>query len=141
VVLEAVREVSYPLGFGTFDRYVGPPRAVIREVTRETDQVVVQVDAEKTVKNQRRYRTVREPLTHRTTHGVYGLLVISRYLLIGPDGAVVAADKMRWMEDGRFLVDLPKRLSPGGYTVLVAVFLDGNSRTPSTGVLRFEADG
>ena len=29
VVLEAVREMTYPLGFGTFDRFVNPPRAVI----------------------------------------------------------------------------------------------------------------
>ena len=29
VVLEAVRELTYPLGFGTFDRFVNPPRAVI----------------------------------------------------------------------------------------------------------------
>ena len=35
VALEAVREVSYPLGFGTFDRFVNPPKAVIEAVTQE----------------------------------------------------------------------------------------------------------
>ena len=140
VVVEAVREATYPLGFGTFDRYVHPPRAVIREVTRESGRIVVRADVEKTVKVQRRYETVLEPLTRATTRGVYGVLVVSRYLLVGPDGTVVGADKMRWREDGRFAVDLPEPMPPGSYTVVVAIFLDGNSLTPSTGILRFEAN-
>jgi hypothetical protein len=32
-------------------------------------------------------------------------------------------------------------MSPGRYTFLAAVYLDGNSLTPSTGMLRFEAKG
>jgi hypothetical protein len=140
-VLKAVREVTYPLGFGSFDRYIHPPRAVIREVTQETGSIVVRADAEKTVKVQRHYETQREPLTRKTSRGLFGLLVISRYLLVGPDGTVVAADKMRWRKDGSFVVDLPDRLVPGGYTVLVAVFLDGNSLTPSTKMLRFQIKG
>jgi hypothetical protein len=138
VLLQAVREATYPLGFGTFDRYVHPPRAVIREVTREAGRIVVRADAEKTVKVQRSYKTVLEPLTRKTTRGLYGLVVASRYLLVGPDGAVVGAGKMRWEEDGRFAVDLPERMSPGRYTVLLAIYLDGNSLTPSTKVLRFQ---
>jgi len=138
VVLQAVREATYPLGFGTFDRYVHPPRAVIREVTRETGRIVVRADAEKTVKVQRSYKTVLEPLTRKTTRGLYGILVDSRYLLVGADGAVVGAGKMRWEEDGRFVVDLPERMSPGRYTVLLAIYLDGNSLTPSAKALRFQ---
>ena len=141
VVLKAVREATYPLGFGSFDRYVHPPRAVIREVTQEVGRIVVRADAEKTVKVERHYETQREPLTRKTSHGLFGLLVISRYLLVGPDGTVVAADKMRWRKDGSFVVDLPDRLVPGGYTVLVAIFLDGNSVTPSAKVFRFQVKG
>ncbi|MFQ5763636.1 MAG: hypothetical protein ACE5GT_01795 [Rhodospirillales bacterium] len=138
-VLKAVRDVTYPLGFGSFDRYVHPPRAVIREVTQEAGSIVVRADAEQIIKVERHYENQREPLTRQTTHGLFGVLVVSRYLLIGPDGTVVAADKMRWRKDGRFVADLPKRMAPGGYTALVAVFLDGNSLTPSTKVLRFWA--
>ena len=41
VVLQAVREVTYPLGFGTFDRFVNPPRAVIESVTRRGGTITV----------------------------------------------------------------------------------------------------
>ena len=132
--------MTFPLGFGTYDRYVHPPRALIRDATREADRITVRVDVEMIVKVQRHYETTREPLTRRTTRGVYGLLVVSRYFLIGPDGAVVDAGKMRWLEDGRFALALPDRLPGGNYTALVAVFLDGNSLMPSTKMIRFRVE-
>jgi hypothetical protein len=67
---------------------------------------------------------------------VHGLLVVSRYLLIDSDGKVVEVDKMQWKEDGHFSVELPKRLPPGDYTVIVGIFLDGNSVQPSAKMLR-----
>jgi len=137
VLLGAVREMTFPLGFGTYDRYVNPPRAIIREAAREADQITVRVDAETTVRMQRHYETQREPLTRRTSRGVWGLLVVSRYLLIGPDGSVVDAGKMQWLEDGRFALALPAGLPSGDYAALVAVFLDGNSLMPSTRTLHF----
>ncbi len=137
VVLEAVREATYPLGFGTFDRYVHPPRAVIREVTQRADRIVVQADADITVKVGRDYRVERQALTHETTHGLFGLLVVSRYLLIGPDGTVLESDRMRWEKDESFVIELPQNLQPGQYTVVLAIFLDGNTMHPSAKLLRF----
>jgi hypothetical protein len=136
VVLQAMREATYPLGFGTFDRYVNPPRAVIREVTHTGRRIVVHADADMTVKAGRDYRVERQPLTRQTSHGLFGLLVVSRYVLIGPDGTVLAVDRMQWGDDGRFVIDLPQGLPPGEYTVALAVFLDGNSLLPSTRLLR-----
>ncbi len=139
-VLEVVREATFPLGFGAYDRYVHLPRALIRDATREAGRITVRVDVEMIVKVQRHYETTRQPLTRRTTRGVYGLLVVSRYFLIGPDGAVVDAGKMRWLEDGRFALALPDRLPGGNYAALVAVFLDGNSLLPSTKMIRFRVE-
>ncbi len=141
VVLGAVREMTYPMGFGTFDRYVLPLHAVVREVTREAGHISVQAEVEKTFKVGRSYQTETVPLSRKTARGIYGALVVSRYLLIGPDGAVVRADQMDWQDDGRFDVALPEDLPPGRYTVLVAVYLDGNSLLPSTGMLQFESGG
>lgn len=141
VVFRAVRELTYPLGFGTFDRYVHPLRAVVREVLRDTGGITVRVDAEKTVKVGRRTKVEVAPLSRKVARGIYGALVVSRYLLIGPGGTVMGADKMQWQGDDRFRVELPNDLPPGGYTILVAVYLDGNSLMPSTGMLRFEAQG
>jgi len=67
---------------------------------------------------------------------VQGLLVVSRYLLIGPDGRVVKVDKMDWKEDGQFAIKLPDGLAPGQYTVILGIFLDGNAMDPSAKVLR-----
>jgi hypothetical protein len=131
IMLQAVREASYPLGFGTFDRYVNPPRAVIREVKQESGRIVVLAEADMTLKVGRGYRVERQALTRQTSHGLFGLLVVSRYLLIAPDGTVLAADRMDWQDDGRFVIDLPQDLEPGAYTVALAVFLDGNSLLPS----------
>jgi hypothetical protein len=133
-----VREASYPLGFGTFDRYAYPPRAVIGEVTRDAGRIVVHADADMTIKVERNYQVERQRLTHQTSHRLFGLLVVSRYLLIGPDGTVLDADRMRWEDDGRFVIDLPQGLRPGRYTVILAVFLDGNSLLAPAKLLRFD---
>ncbi len=135
------RDMTYPLGFGTFDTFVHPLRAEVREVTREAGRITVRVEVQKTVKVQRHYETSLVPLNRNTSRGVYGALVVSRYLLIGPHGRVVIADKMQWQGDDRFLVELPEDLLPGRYAVLVAVYLDGNTLQPSTGMLWFEAQG
>ncbi len=128
--------MTYPLGFGTFDRFVNPPRAVIAAVAQGAGEITVRADAEMVLKAGRSYRRDKEPLTHRTTRGVQGLLVVSRYLLIGPDGKVVKVDKMEWKEDGQFAVRLPDGLPPGQYTVILGIFLDGNAVDPSAKVLR-----
>ncbi len=140
-VLSAVREATYPLGFGTFDPQVDPPRAVIRQVTREADDILVRADADVIVKVERNTEIRREPLTRSTAHGTRGVQVLARYVLVGPDGAVVRAGRMSWEPDDRFKVVLPRRLAAGRYAALIAIFLDGNALAPSTAIFRFEADG
>jgi hypothetical protein len=135
VVLQAVREITYPLGFGTFDRFVNPPRAVIEAVAQKADDITVRASAEMVLKMGRKYQLVKEPLSRTTMRGVYGLLVISRYLLIGPDGKVLKVDKMQWREDGQFVIKLPERLPAGQYTVVLGILLDGNSLQPPGKVL------
>ena len=136
VVLQAVREVEYPLGIGTFDRFVNPPRAVIETVTQDSGKITVRASAEMILKGGRNYQLVKVPLLRTTMRGTFGLLVVSRYLLIGPDGTVHDLDKMHWRDDGGFTIDLPEHLPPGEYTVNLAIFLDGNSMVPSAKSLR-----
>jgi hypothetical protein len=135
VVLEAVRELSYPLGFGTFDRFVNPPKAVIEAAHQDGRDIIVRASVEMALKAGRDYRLEQEPLLRTTTRGVHPLLVVSRYLLINADGKVLALDKMHWGEDGSFAVKLPERLPPGRYKVVLAIFLDGNALQPSTRIL------
>jgi hypothetical protein len=137
VVLEAVRDLTYPLGFGTFDRFVNPPRATIEQVTQENGLITVRAAAQMWLKGGRTYQLVKEPLLRTTARGVYSLLVVSRYLLIAPDGKVLKADKMHWGEDGRFDIALPDNLASGSYTVIVGIFLDANALLPSAEIVRF----
>lgn len=141
VALAAVREATYPLGFGTFDHLANPPRAAIREVTREPGTIMVRADADMTVKVLRRQEVRREPLTRSTAQGTRGILVASRYVLIAPGGAVAAAGKMSWEPDNRFKIALPEGLPAGRYAAAVGVFLDGNTLPPSVKVFSFEVDG
>jgi hypothetical protein len=127
VVLEVVREMTYPLGFGTFDRFVNPPNAVIEDVTQDARGIAVRAGVEMVMKAGRTYKLFKEPLLHTTTRGVYGLLVVSRYLLIDPDGKVLKVDKMHWREDGQFAIELPEALPSGLYTVVLGILLDGNT--------------
>jgi hypothetical protein len=137
VVLEAVRDLTYPLGFGTFDRFVNPPRATIEEVSQENGLITVRAGAQMWLKGGRTYQLVKEPLLRTTARGVSNLLVVSRYLLIAPDGKVLKADKMHWGEDGRFDIAVPDNLPSGTYTVVLGIFLDGNTLLPSAKVVRF----
>jgi hypothetical protein len=141
IVLQAVREVTYPLGFGTFDRFANPPRGVIETVKHDSGRITVRAGAEMILKMGRAYKLTKEPLLRTTMRGATGLLVVSRYLLIGSDGKVLNVDKMHWEEDGRFTVNFPERLPAGEYTIIVAVFLDGNSMLPSTEMLRVRVGG
>lgn len=140
VVLEAVREITYPLGFGTFDRFVNPPRAAIAATAHAAGRINVRADAEMILKAGRGYMSTREPLLRTTTRGVQGLLVVSRYLLIGPDGKVLKVDKMHWGEDGHFSIELTERLPPGEYTLILGILLDGNALDPPASILRFRVD-
>jgi hypothetical protein len=136
IVLEAVREMTYPLGFGTFDRFVFPPSAVIDAASQDGRSVTVRASAAMTLKGGRGYTPVKEPLLHTTMRGVFPLLVVSRYLLIDAAGKVLKVDKMRWAEDGHFAIDLAPQLPPGDYTVIAGILLDGNAVQPSARVLR-----
>ena len=69
-----------------------------------------------------------------------GLLVVSRYLLIGPDGKVLKVDKMHWGEDGHFSIELTERLPAGQYTLVLGILLDGNALDPAASILHFRVD-
>ena len=121
MVLEAVRDITYPLGFGTFDRFVNPPRAAIAESRRKPAEITRPRRRRADPEDGRDYKPTKEPLLETTTRGVQGLLVVSRYLLIGPDGKVLKVDKMHWGEDGHFSIELTERLPAGRYTVVLGI--------------------
>lgn len=138
-VVQVDRELTYPHGVGSFDHYAYPPRALITEVKREANRVLVSADVEMLLQQQRSRVMVRERLTPTTLRGLYAIRPDSRYLVLGPDGSVVQAGTAKMASDGRFVAELPKSLARGRYTFVVAIYLDGNSINPTARMLSFEA--
>ena len=138
VVLDVVRELTYPWGVGAFDGYAYPARAVITKAVREGGKVILAVDLEKVVKAQRRYSTLREPFAMEAMRGLFRIRPESRYLLIDAKGTVVRTGEAMHAADGRFEITLPEGLPSGRHTLLAGIFADGNAHRPAAVRLTFE---
>jgi hypothetical protein len=139
IVLNVVREFTYPIGLGTYDPFAYPPRAEITRVEQVGRRVFVTADVEIAVKQQRDRKITRTPLRRDTLRGIYPIRPEPRYVLIGGDGKVAAAGIARWESDGRFAVALPQTLPPGPGMLFTGVFLDGNTIDPA--IRRIEIRG
>jgi hypothetical protein len=138
-VLAVVRDFTYPVGIGTFDRFAYPPRALITSVQRDEDRILVASDVEIAEKQQRDHRLLRTPLTRGTLRGTLPLQPFPRYMVVAGGGEVVAAGSATWLADGRFAVPAP-HLSAGIHRLFAAIFLDGNAIEPSVGSLVLEGN-
>ncbi len=138
-VLQVVREFTYPVGLGTFNGYAYPPRALITRIEHIGSRIFITADVEMAVKQQRDRRLARTELKRDTVRDMLPIQPVTRYVLIGTDGTVVAAGSASREGDGRFAVTLPRSLPAGRYTVLAAIFLDGNTIDPSIGSLTFRS--
>jgi hypothetical protein len=141
VVLDVVREITYPWGVGAFDGYTYPARAVINDARREGDTVTLGVDLEKVVKAERRYSTVREPFRKAATRGMFLIRADAPYLMVDAEGEVVYTGKAIHAADGRFEIKLPDGLPSARYTLLAAIFPDGNRLRPAITRLSLDAGG
>ncbi|MFQ5775255.1 MAG: hypothetical protein ACE5GS_12110 [Kiloniellaceae bacterium] len=126
-VLQVFRDPTYPLGVGSYDAYAIPRRAFVAKVERRKEGLTIVVDVETVEKSMRSYRIVRGPLRRADAYALGGATVECRYLVIGAGGKVALAGRGRPGADGTFLLDLADRLAPGKYTVLAALYLNGNS--------------
>jgi hypothetical protein len=135
-VLAVMRDFSYPIGIGTFDRFAYPPHAVVTGIERQGDRVLVATDVEIAVKAQRDRRLVREPLKRETLRETLTIRPLARYLMVNDKQEVVQAGKAAWQDDGRFAA--PLLSSPGRYRLLAGIFLDGNTIDPSIATIGVE---
>jgi hypothetical protein len=138
ILLNVVREFTYPIGIGTYDPFAYPPRAEITRIEQIGRRVFVTADVEIAVKQQRDHKLTRTVLKRDTTRAIYPIRPEPRWVLIGGDGRVAAAGTARWEPDGRFSIALPQTLS-GSSTLFTGIFLDGNTISPDIG--RFEIRG
>jgi hypothetical protein len=123
VVLRVVRDFSYPLGVGSYNRYPIPLRAFVTRAEVRGDRVEMPVEVERVERFAREHRIVTEPLAAR-----FGQkdaeLPVCRFVVLGPGGVVTRAGTAAPVEPGICAVAIGGLPRPA--TVLVAPSLNGN---------------
>ncbi len=140
VVLQAFRDLSYPLGLGSFNQYPIPRRAYASKIELRGGRLEIQAEVEKVFAFQRSYNIVREPLRPRSSKEETGDRPVCRYVAVGPDGEVSSVGTATYDDTGVFSVDLRGKLKPGLYTVLVALYLGENYVNPEVKAVTYRLE-
>jgi len=126
MTLEAFRDLTYPLGVGSYDAYAIPRRGFITKVDWNGERLTLSGDIEIVEKFQRSYRLVRTPLESVPATVLQRSAPECRYVVTGPDGRVAAAGVVPLGTGATFQIDLKDRLPPGRYTLSALLAVNGN---------------
>ena len=126
VTLEAFRDLTYPLGVGSYDAYAIPRRGFITNVDWTGARLTLQGDIEIIEKFQRSYRLVRTPLKSVPAAILKRSAPECRYVVTDADGRVALAGTVQLGADAVYRVDLKDRLLPGRYTLSALIAVNGN---------------
>ncbi len=129
-VLKVFRDMSYPLGVGSYDSYAIPRRAYISTVQTVKGGLRLAVEIERLEKFMRSYKILREPLKGAGSDALKGQVLECRYVVVADDDKVRLAGRGSLLDEGVFAIDLEGKLGPGDYTVLAALYLNGNEVGP-----------
>jgi hypothetical protein len=138
VVLQVLRDLSYPLGVGSYDKYAFPPKARITRLEARRQRVELAAEMEKLEKAQRNYHVVREPLGNHSMVGVYRVQPLALYAVLSPQGEVLKAGNASYAGDGIFTIELQGKVPPGRYTVLTTLYLNDNYIEPDVRMISYE---
>src|SRR5262245_60410287 len=127
VTLEAFRDLSYPLGVGSYDAYAVPRRGFITKADRNGDKLAISGDIEMVEKFQRSYRLVRTPLKAVPAVLLQRAAPECRYAMTDAQGRMVLAGVAPLRADASFQIDLPGRLPPGSYSLSAVIAVNGNT--------------
>jgi hypothetical protein len=127
VTLEAFRDLSYPLGVGSYDAYAVPRRGFITRVERDGARLTVFGDIEVVEKFQRSHRLVRTPLKQVPAALLRRAAPECRYVITDGEGRVVLAGTAPLGPDANFRIDLKGSAPPTGYTLSAVIAVNGNT--------------
>jgi hypothetical protein len=127
VTLEAFRDLTYPLGVGSYDAYAVPRRGFVSGTAWTGSRLIVSGEIEIVEKFQRSYRLVRTALKSVPAETLRRAAPECRYLVTDADGRVVLAGAATPAADASFEIDLGSRLPAGRYTVSLLVVVNGNA--------------
>lgn len=126
VALEVFRDLSYPLGVGSYDAYAIPRRGFITGVERSGHRLTLAADIETIEKYQRSYDIVRKPLASVESDVLKRSAPECRYMLLGAAGTVVLARVALPGADRKFTIDLGG-LPAGHYELSAEIVVDANA--------------
>jgi hypothetical protein len=124
--LEAFRDLTYPLGVGSYDAYAVARRGFITGVEPAKSEIRVFAEIETVLKFARDYRLVRQDLRSAGKEVVRRANPECRFVVLDAEGRVVLADIARPGDDGVFRIGIEGRLAPGNYTVQALVAVNEN---------------
>lgn len=126
VTLRVFRDLTYPVGLGAFNAYAVPLRAHVTKADLAGSRLDLQAEVEKVERFGRELRVVTEPFVKRVSEQDRRSLPVGHYVVVEPDGTIVAAGTAPAADPGTFRIELPETGKPGTHTILVGLSLDGN---------------
>jgi hypothetical protein len=139
-VLQVFRDLTYPLGVGSFDAYTIPRKAYIVRVERRESGLEIAAEIEKVQKFMRSYALIQEPFKGETSGGTRPDAIECRYVIVGAAGEVVKTGATRPDKQGIFRLE-PGSLPPGRYTILATLVLNDNSVNPDVRRIEYVVPG
>jgi hypothetical protein len=126
VTLEAFRDLTYPLGVGSYDAYAVPRRGFVTKADWTGRRLSLSADIEVVEKFQRSFRLVRMALEDLPAPQLKRAAPECRYVVLDADGRVVMAGAVPPGPDARFVIDFGDRLPPGRHTLSATIAVNGN---------------
>ncbi|MDO8533341.1 MAG: hypothetical protein Q7S17_01175 [Xanthobacteraceae bacterium] len=126
VTLEAFRDLTYPLGVGSYDAYAIPRRAYVTKIEREKNRIRLFADIETIMKFQRSYRIDRGPMQSISRDILKRAAPECRYVVMDDEGRVVLAGTAPLADDLTFQADLNGKLAAGRYIMAALIAVNGN---------------
>jgi hypothetical protein len=126
VALEAFRDLTYPLGVGSYDAYAIPRRGFITKTEWGGGGLAVSGDIEVIDKFQRSYRLVRTPLKSVPAEVLRRSAPECRYVVTDEHDRVALSEVVQLGPDANFLIGFKGRLPPGRYTIAAVIAVNGN---------------
>jgi hypothetical protein len=124
--LEAFRDLSYPLGVGSFDAYAIPRRGFVTAVAWNGNRATLTGDIEVLEKFQRSYRLTRTPLQSLPPEVARRAAPECRYTVVDNQARVVLTGLARLAGDSAFQIDLGGSLPEGSHTMFAMIAVAGN---------------
>jgi hypothetical protein len=126
VLLDAFRDLTYPLGVGSYDAYAVPRRGFVTDVTWSGARATIAGDIEVIAKAMRSYRLVRTPIGKVQADVLKRAAPECRYVVVDEASRVVLEGNAPLGDARAFQIDFTGRLPPGRYTMFVTIAPNGN---------------